>query len=229
MKPDPTVWIYKLRDERGHWLARVVMTSDGYFSTVSDYGNYAFWWHAFEGDFRAFFAQCDDGYVLGKLAKRDYYDGEATRTRIREHILEYRRDGWLSKDRAREEWDLLNRCGVDSREDFARWYDETKFDDAAEFAKYDHEPDARMFAERVLPVLREALRKEMAAEKADGAKHGKTADDRAAEVLSRVREARAAARDPSIDPDVVDAALYGHVAQQIRNAVAADRRRRGAK
>ena len=29
---------------KGAWLATIVIGDDGYFSTVSDYGNYAFYW-----------------------------------------------------------------------------------------------------------------------------------------------------------------------------------------
>lgn len=37
-------WTYWLPSEKGEGYAWIVMDSVGRFSTISDYGNYGYWW-----------------------------------------------------------------------------------------------------------------------------------------------------------------------------------------
>jgi hypothetical protein len=158
---------YRLRTDKNRWLADIVISDDGYFSTVSDYGNYAFWWGAAGDCFRSFLADLNSGYLCSKLGgARQYYDGDATEKAIRRHICEYRRHGWMTKEEAREEWETLKDYPVDCREGFAIWYHETKMSDAYEFAVFTHEPQLIHFTRAVWPVFARALRDELAAEKA---------------------------------------------------------------
>lgn len=64
-------WAYTLRDEDGRWLAQVVLAADGYFSAVSDYGNFSFAWRAFgykDGrDFRDFLSGLGVDYFGEKM------------------------------------------------------------------------------------------------------------------------------------------------------------------
>jgi len=41
-----TIDSYTLEKENGGWLAQVVLTSDGMFAAVSDWGNFAFAWRS---------------------------------------------------------------------------------------------------------------------------------------------------------------------------------------
>jgi hypothetical protein len=64
------MWIkvYSLKNERGGWLAQVVLTEDGMFSTVSDYGSFAFAWRSYsEKDFRQFILSLGFDYFAGKM------------------------------------------------------------------------------------------------------------------------------------------------------------------
>lgn len=38
---------YTLRGEHGEWLGQIVLTSNGMFSSVTDYGNLSYAWRAF--------------------------------------------------------------------------------------------------------------------------------------------------------------------------------------
>lgn len=59
---------YTLRDDKGQWLGQIVLTSDGMFSSVTDYGNLSFSWrHTGEDDFRKFICGMDTGYFGTKL------------------------------------------------------------------------------------------------------------------------------------------------------------------
>ena len=59
---------YTLRDVNGQWLGQVVLTNDGMFSAVTDWGNFGYSWIAI-GDqtFEEFLIQLDAGYFGDKL------------------------------------------------------------------------------------------------------------------------------------------------------------------
>lgn len=177
---EPTVYQYRLRKPKGTWLADVILRSDGYFSAVSNCGGYAFRWGSPGMEFRAFVADLEDDadYLCGKLGRRTWWDGAATLTGIREYILESRREGGWTKERAAEEWRTLadalspwtERSPSEHEEmdilQFHDWSSATKLDDAGEFATYDYEPQLRAFCREVMPVLATAIREQLKAEAA---------------------------------------------------------------
>jgi len=157
---------YSLRTERDKWLAEVVISDDGYFSTVSDYGNYAFYWSHAGDCSRTFLAKIGEDYMLSKLCgRRSEYDGDRTLASVKEYIVDNRRDGGFSKEDARKEWDLLDEhSDLDSREQFYIWVSNTSIGDAYEMAVYDYPSDALGFAEKVMPVLKAKLLAEICTE-----------------------------------------------------------------
>jgi len=59
---------YTLKTETGGWLGQIVLTSDGMFSAVTDYGNMCYAWrHYGEGDFRKFITTLNINYFAGKM------------------------------------------------------------------------------------------------------------------------------------------------------------------
>lgn len=59
---------YTLRTPEGHWLGQVVLTSDGMFSAVTDYGNFGFAWRSTsDEDFRNFMATINVEYFATKM------------------------------------------------------------------------------------------------------------------------------------------------------------------
>lgn len=58
---------YELLKNNG-WLGQVVITTDGFFAAVTDYGSFSYTWRCFgEMDFRAFLSTLDEGYFSGKM------------------------------------------------------------------------------------------------------------------------------------------------------------------
>lgn len=59
---------YTLKTESGQWLGQIVLTSDGMFASVTDYGNFSFAWrHHGEEDFRNFFLGMNGAYFANKM------------------------------------------------------------------------------------------------------------------------------------------------------------------
>lgn len=91
--------------------------------------------------------------------------GEKTAKEVRRHILEARRSGAWSKERARREWDLVgDHDDLSDIVSFTSWYDRTSIDEAWEFSVYEPPPRARAFIEKVFTRLQALLRAELARE-----------------------------------------------------------------
>lgn len=58
---------YELRTPSGQWLGQVVLTSDGMFSSVTDWGNLSFKWGKPSGDFREFILSLSIDYFAVKM------------------------------------------------------------------------------------------------------------------------------------------------------------------
>lgn len=162
--------VYDLPSIKGEGWARVILTSDGMFSTCSDWGNYAFWWGCHGCcDFREFVIGLvgSVGYVCSKFCSRPYpYDGDATLQSVKQHIVEERRAMRTTREEAREEWDLLREHeDLENEFSFVRWLDDTKLGDAYEFAAHSPPGDAVGFCKHIFPRLAELLKAEMAAER----------------------------------------------------------------
>lgn len=156
---------YDLRSERGGWLATVFLGAEGILSTVSDYGNYGYWWGSVQDDFRAFLCRIDDGYLLGKVSPGEEVDEKASEAGVKACILRLRREKRIDADTARDEWDLLSyvRDG-----DEGGWWAQTTLGEHAdpmELWSWRSNQQAVAFCERVMPRLREMLRAELAAER----------------------------------------------------------------
>lgn len=65
---------YTLYDENRNWLGQVVLTSDGFFASVTDYGNLSFAWRSYgDIDFREFIIKLDVAYFGGKMYQGNTY------------------------------------------------------------------------------------------------------------------------------------------------------------
>lgn len=59
---------YSLYTDNGAWLGQVVLTSDGMFSAVTDYGNFGYAWRAYGDDFGKFLSTVGVDYFATKIA-----------------------------------------------------------------------------------------------------------------------------------------------------------------
>lgn len=162
-------WRYYVPNEKGEGWAICVLGTDGFFATVSDYGNYAYCWTATgEKDFRRFFIDLNWDYVARKLAHGHghrlltVYDGEETLVNVKKHIIERRREGQFNRNEARTEWELLEENDeLSCPEWFAVWYTQTKIADPHEYQAFRMDGQLEGWAKRVLPRLQAMIRSEL--------------------------------------------------------------------
>jgi len=64
---------YTLRTESGQWLGQVVLTSDGMFASVTDYGNLSYAWRSFGTNFKEFLCQLNVDYFATKMYTGNSY------------------------------------------------------------------------------------------------------------------------------------------------------------
>jgi hypothetical protein len=166
----PITRFYQVRVPNGHEWARIWITSDGCISILSDYGNYGYWFGSPGCEFRRFLTRCDDDYLGRKFTQGEReFDERLTARAARDLVLSNRRDGTLTKEQARDEWDAV--LGVDWCDEYSRskWYfEETKLVDcgATEVLQYRTPMQVQMFLKVLWPLFIEQLRAELASEAA---------------------------------------------------------------
>lgn len=144
----------------------IVIGDDGYFSAVTDFGNYAYgWWsYGLEGsDFRSALCKFSPDYICGKLGL-PVYDQAKTLAGIKRHLTDEEESGTYSREFVESEQDLLS--GLDDGEyGFWRWFDATEIEDAVELRETSPAPDLVSFATHTWPRFVATLRAEMDAER----------------------------------------------------------------
>jgi hypothetical protein len=141
---------------------KFVIDDTGYFSVVSDYGNYAYQWTAFGDDFKGFLSHLDADYLMGKLAgRRAWFDHEATTLALGNEIVRQRKERMIEHDDARDMWDALE--GHYGEQDVIAFMQENwkVFDECGDMLQYDHTPQMRAFARQLYPRFVAELKKEI--------------------------------------------------------------------
>lgn len=67
MNKEATAKVYTLYTESGSWLGQVVLTTDGSFMSITDYGNFAYNWNGFGEDIRKFILSLSVDYFAQKM------------------------------------------------------------------------------------------------------------------------------------------------------------------
>lgn len=125
------------------------------------YGQYVAWFCTDE-DFREFILDCDGDDILRKISEPSVYDEEETLRLVKKHIINYRRDGYLTKEEAHAEWDRLSAFNhLQEVWDFHAWMRETSIRDPWELIQKEYPAEAKRLVERMLPQLKEAIKKEL--------------------------------------------------------------------
>jgi hypothetical protein len=165
-------WHYRIPNDRpGEGWARVVLTSDGMFSAVSDWGHYAYLWtHPGVRDFREFFlnAESEWGYFAKKLRPEKILNEKASWDNLKRDLLERRRSKSLTKEKARDAWETMKLYSSWDEYLYSSACAEV-FDEPWEFSVRELHPDVVSFAKRVLPRLAAMVSQELEHEAVKGA------------------------------------------------------------
>jgi len=74
MSKQVTAKSYTLYSDEGDWLGQVVLTSDGMFASVTDWGNLSYAWRAYgDKDFREFLINLNVSYFGDKMYQGNTY------------------------------------------------------------------------------------------------------------------------------------------------------------
>lgn len=157
--------------DRCWWAIVIIDTSIGYFSTVSDWGNYAYLWSAPGCEFRKFITQLNPDYFWGKIThgrEAHVFDEEATEKNIKTRLWEMMGEGLIDKLQHDDALEELEGC-VEDEHSIMGWANALTFS----FDSYEGilarrpEHHSWAFATKVLPVLQELLLEELKKEQHD--------------------------------------------------------------
>jgi hypothetical protein len=158
---------YELRpDKESAWAIIVIDTARGFFSAVSDHGNYGYLWTHPGGEFRAFLAQCEKDYVYSKLTHiQRVFDPEGTREAFEKCMKEIeeaqtRPLEWIERERDDFE-------SVHSEADFYAWQSNTEVEDSHELYTTRKESGCWGFVTKLFTRFQAVLREELKREKED--------------------------------------------------------------
>ncbi len=161
---------YRLHSTGHEGWAIIVIGSDGYFSAVSDWGNYAYIWGSMGSAVREFLVDLEPHYFWTKIThgrEAQVWDEDQVEKNIRERLDEMVTQELLSKDDADYAFDEAQ-GSVGNCESVLLWIE--NHSSLRDFDPYEGitatRPEAQSwgFATKVLPRFQAMLREELAAE-----------------------------------------------------------------
>lgn len=159
---------YLLPSIKGEGWALFVLGSDGFFSVVSDRGNYAHYWpgHGCK-DFREFFLKVESewDYFVKKLAPTKVYDGDASQIAVQQAICEARRKKRITKRCARDAFEEAEEIYY-GPEAFAIWENDHSeiLEEPWVYRRFAYSSDAEQFVKLYMSRLAGVLRTELTEE-----------------------------------------------------------------
>lgn len=174
---DVTLRRYRLESNDESGWAIIVLGSDGYFSAVSDHGNYAYIWSAPGMEFRRFLIRIRADYFHSKIThmrESDVWDAEEVEKNIRKRLDELVAAGKVSQRQADSDFEEAE-GNLDSLDAVFLWLSECNlpdFDIHEGISATKKELWSWAFATRVLPRLQALLCAEIEAEEAIAAQAG---------------------------------------------------------
>ncbi len=153
---------YFVRVDQFEW-GYFFINAKGLFVAHTDFGTFGYHWPVDEEwDFLKFLAgRIDRDYLLSKISRRDVLDEDKTQKALLRDLLERRREGYISKVRARELYDGLLQPHDTNIMHWAMEQKEFYENDAYELAVYVYPVEAQAFVDRLFPVLQQQLREEL--------------------------------------------------------------------
>ncbi|AMV30880.1 hypothetical protein VN12_19695 [Pirellula sp. SH-Sr6A] len=148
--------VLEVRVRRPLGVARVVLDglmptregeSGGRVFVDSEYGDWSYAWYSIgKQSLAKFLATCDYDYIGRKFLGGKFYvrDDEGTVSELRKVVLQMRRQGDLSKDKSRHEWELIEQL-EDGYIDWRGYVDESNLCEAWEYGVTKPDPQFMAF------------------------------------------------------------------------------------
>jgi len=166
--------VYTLRfdDHRDWFIQATIIEERGYLALHTSHGDWQYRWGSPGMPFKQFLTTLDDGYLMGKLGQRNFFEGDKSVKQIKRDIIEKRKETDISAEEARSFYDFLVKpYGIDasSIEMFHRSFDEETgcnlIEKIYESIMYvpcymDYDPSLRYFVENMWPSFTQALKDE---------------------------------------------------------------------
>lgn len=170
---------YTIRNENNNWLASIFLDDElGQISVQSDYGSYSYWWTKTgrgTETLKEFLSRANSDYVMDKFGyggKNDHFYSSKTIDKIRQEILETRKNRRITKKEARDCFYELDEVDDDyntSQElytELDRWatttmeliYNNSPYD--IPWVNDTH-PQLKAFMDKVWPLFIEEIKKEV--------------------------------------------------------------------
>ncbi|WHH59135.1 hypothetical protein [Petroclostridium sp. X23] len=162
---------YDIRFGQWGWAIITIDENGGLFNAQSDYGNYSYSWPGHgRKSFKHFILELakDSSYFLNKVADDNFYYQYETETNWKKRIIEDRKEGELTKEKARVLFDITKDVDFSTAESCVRdLYDHKEVWDIYPEPWYifnaetGYSPIAIRFAKEVMPMFAEILREEI--------------------------------------------------------------------
>jgi hypothetical protein len=152
------------------WAKIIIDENSWMFSCISDTGNFSYRWPSESHRvFKKFLTQIDMGYLMRKIEPRaNKFDYEETISRLKKWLFQDRREGTISKETARGDYEALLDFEYENSPDLLMNHltENTKlfsedYSYTADHFQYNHTPEAITFTEVVFPLLQEVLKIEI--------------------------------------------------------------------
>jgi len=164
---------YDIHFEHGGWAIFTIDENGGLFNCHSDFGDYNYSWpnHG-RKSFKEYIIKDlarDSSYFLSKVASRNYFNYEDNLTNWKLKIIELRKEGECTKEQARDAWGFI----TDIDDSLSSDYLQSKIFESEEINALcdepwncfeivlDYSPYATIFANKVMPMFAEILKKEI--------------------------------------------------------------------
>jgi hypothetical protein len=163
---------YKINTKTDGWAIVVIDDEIGFFSVVSDWGNYAYLWSAPGCEFRKFLIGCDHHYVWTKInhmrRQTEVWDDEKVTNNVRKELDRLVEEGHITKGHADNAFDEFESSSIESAEGILVWLEEvgglSEFNYMEGIIEMRPEHNSWGFVTKLLPHIKKALQDELDAE-----------------------------------------------------------------
>ncbi len=167
MSSSRKVELFDVRN-KGEW-ATIVLVDDSQCLIHSTFGSWGYGWYSIgEQTLRQFLCEADRGYVMSKLARKDYLDIDSTIKQWKRLIIECLRSSRITKEQARTYFDEI--AGLDECDNALFHHSVLSTDNLLGFIQdrtlgcdYDYCPQFRGFMDTIWPAFIEQMKEEVGA------------------------------------------------------------------